>query len=58
MSRDKTRTEKKLLQFLEIADNTQVTRTLGGNSQGLTVTRVSSCRNGFCPKKVLTAKHL
>ena len=38
--------QKKLLQFLEIADNTQVIRTLGGNSQGLTVTRVSSSENG------------
>jgi len=46
-------------QGTEIAELKNATeKRLGGNSQGLTVTRVSSCRNGFCPKKVLTAKHL
>ena len=44
------------VEIAELRDATE--KRLGGNSQGLTVTRVSSCSNGFCPKKVLTAKHL
>ena len=34
------------LQIVELKNT--IEKPLGGNSQGLTVTRVSSCRNGFC----------
>ena len=44
------------VKIAELRDATE--KRLGGNSQGLTVTRVSSCSNGFCPKKSLDRKAL
>ena len=44
------------LQIVELKNT--IEKPLGGNSQGLTVTRVSSCRNSFCHKKSLDRKAL